>query len=78
MYVCMFFEDFSRLRALAEPKVVLYDRAVDNSLLRYVFSGVLFSAWAWHVIIEIGLKLWSGQLRPQLQVILAQIHRYQN
>ena len=52
IYVCMFIEDFSRLRALTESKVVSYVRVVDNTLLRHVFfSAVVFPARAWHVII---------------------------
>ena len=37
--VCFSFEDFSRLRALAEPKVVPYGRVVDNTLLKHVFRS---------------------------------------
>ena len=74
MYVCIFFKDFWRLRALTEPKMVPYGRVVDNTLLRHVFSAVVIPARAWHVIeVPIGLTLWSGQLPPQLHVILAQI-----
>ena len=62
MYVCMFFKDFSRLRALPEPKMVPYGRMVDNTLLRHVFSAVVIPARAWHAIeVPIGLTLWSGQ-----------------
>ena len=50
MFVC-FFEDFSRLRALTEPKVVPYGRVVDKTLLRHVFSAVMFPGRAWHVIV---------------------------
>ena len=46
----MLFEDFSRLRALTEPKVVSYGRVVDNTLPRHVFSAVVFPVRAWHVI----------------------------
>ena len=75
-YVCMFFEDFSRLRALTGPKVVPYDRVVDTALLRHVFSAVMFAGIAWRVIvIPIGLTLWPGQLSPQVYMILAQILR---
>ena len=72
-----FFEDFSVLTALTEPEVVPYGNVVDNTLLRLVFSAVVFPARAW-IVIPIGLALWSGQLPPQLQVILAQILHYQN
>ena len=48
IYVCMFFEVFSRLRALTEPKVVRYGRALDNSWLRHVFIAVVFPAIEWH------------------------------
>ena len=44
IYVCMFFENFLRLRALAEPKVVPYDRVLDNILLSHVFSAVVLPA----------------------------------
>ena len=58
MYVCMFFENFSRLRGLTEPKMVPYSRIVDNTLLRYVFSAVVITARAWRVIeVPIGLTL---------------------
>ena len=58
MIVCMVFKDFSRLRALKEPKKVPYGRAVDNRLLRHVFSAVVIPARAWHVIeVLIGLSL---------------------
>ena len=40
IYVCMFFEDFSRLRAFTEPKVVPYGGFVGNTLLRHVLSAV--------------------------------------
>ena len=63
MYVCMLFVDFSRLRALTEPKVVPYGRVVDNKLLRHAFSAVVFPARAWHVIVvPIGLTLWAGAI----------------
>ena len=56
MYVCMFFKDFSRLRALTEPKMDTIGRMVDNTLLRHVFSVVVIPARAWHVIeVPIGL-----------------------
>ena len=81
MYICIYvfyvFEDFSRLRALTEPKVVPYGRVLDNILLRHVFSAAVFSAKAWHVIVvPKGLTLWPEQLPPQLHVILAQIFFY--
>ena len=38
MYVCMFFKDFSRPRALTEPKMVPYGMVVDNTLLRHFFK----------------------------------------
>ena len=44
--IALSLEDFSRLRALTELKVVSYDRVVDNTLLRHVFSEVLFLARA--------------------------------
>ena len=44
LYVCMFFEVFSRLRGLTEPKVVPYGSVLDNKLLRHVFSVVVFPA----------------------------------
>ena len=75
----MVFNDFSRLRALTEPKIVPYGMVVDNTLLKHVFSAVVIPARAWHVIIvPIGLTLLSGPLPPQMHVILAQILRYQN
>ena len=75
----MFFEDFLRLRALKEPKMVPYGRVVDNALIRDAFSAVVFPVRAWHVIVvSIGLTLWSVQMPPQLRAILAQIFRYQN
>ena len=46
----MFFEDFSGLRAFTEPKVVPYGRFLDNTLLKHVFSPVVFPARACHVI----------------------------
>ena len=53
------FEDFSTLRALTGPKVVRYDKVVDNTLLGHV----LFPRRAWHaIVVPIGLTLWSGQL----------------
>ena len=68
-----------RLNALIKPKEVPYGRVVDNKLLRHVLSTVVFPARAWHVIIVfLGLTLWSGQLPPQLHVILAQMLRYQS
>ena len=51
LYACMFFEVFSRLRALTEPKVVPYGTVLDNALLRHVFSAVVLPARAWHVIV---------------------------
>ena len=59
VYVCMFFfEDFSRLRALARPKVEPYDRVMHNTLLTHLFGEVMFPGIAWHVIIvPIGLTL---------------------
>ena len=51
LYACMFFEVFSRLRALTEPKVVPYDRVLDNILLRHVFSTAVFPARARCVIV---------------------------
>ena len=51
MYACMFFGIFSRQRALTEPKVVPYGRVLDNTLLRHVFSAVVFPTRAWHVIV---------------------------
>ena len=79
VYVCMFFEDFPRLRALTEPKLASYDRVLDNTMLRHAFGAVLLLARAWHgILVPIGLALWSGQLPPQLHVILAHIIRYQN
>ena len=75
----MFFKDFSKLRALTEPKMVPYARVVDNTLLRNVFSAVVMPARAWHMIeVPIGLTLWSRQLPPPLHEILAHILRYQN
>ena len=38
IYVCRFFEDFSRLLALTEPKVLLYGRVVDNTLIGHVLA----------------------------------------
>ena len=56
MYACMFFKDFSRLRALTEPKMVPYGRVVDNTLLRHVLSAVVIPGRVWHVIeVPIGL-----------------------
>ena len=49
MFVC-FSEVFSRLRALTVLKVVPYGRVFDNTLLRHIFSPVVFPATAWHVI----------------------------
>ena len=79
-YVCVYvFQGFLRLRALTEPKMVRYGRVVDSTLLRHVFSAVVIPVRVWHVIeVPIGLTLWSGQLPPQLHVILAQILCYQN
>ena len=46
-------------------------------LLVTPFSAVVLPSKAWHVIVfPTGLALWSGQLPPQLHVILAQIRRY--
>ena len=74
LYVCMGFENFSRLVAPTEPKVVPYGRVLDNTLLRHVFSAAVFSARALLVIVvPIGLTLWSVQLPLQLHVILAEI-----
>ena len=53
MFVC-FSRIFSRLRALTEPRVIRYGMVVDNTLLRHVFSAVVFPARAWRVI-PIGL-----------------------
>ena len=79
MYACMSFKDFSRLKALTEPKMVPYGRMVDNTLLRHAFSALVTPGRAWHVIeAPISLTLWSGQLPPQLHVILTQILRCQN
>ena len=65
LYACMFFEVFSRLRALTEPKVVPYGTVLDNALLRHGLSAVVFPARAWHVNTErssyIGFTLWPGQ-----------------
>ena len=49
----MFFEVFSRLTALTEPIVVPdgTGRVLDNTLLRHVFSAVVFPARAWHMIV---------------------------
>ena len=52
----MLFKNFSRLRALTEPKMLSYGKMVDNSLLRHVFSAAVIPARAWHVIeVPIGL-----------------------
>ena len=65
IYVCMSFNDFSRPRALEGPKVVRYGRVVNNTLLRHVFSAVMFPRRVWHVIVvPMGLTLWSGQSSP--------------
>ena len=63
MYICLYvFEDFSRLRALTGPKVVPDGMVLDNTLLRHVFSAVMFLERACQVIaVPIGLTLWSGQ-----------------
>ena len=74
VYVCMVFANIWRFKAPSESKVVPYDSHVNSTLLRHVFSAVVTPARAWHVIeVPIGLTLWSGQLPPQLHVILAQI-----
>ena len=47
MFVCLHvFDYFSRLGALAEPKVVLYGRVLDNTLLMHASSAVVFPARA--------------------------------
>ena len=51
MYVGMFFDVFSGLRALTESKVVPYGSVLNNTLLRHVFSAVVFPARAWRVIV---------------------------
>ena len=51
MLYVMFFKDFSRLRALTELKGVPYGRVMDYTLVRYVFSAVVFPARAWHMIL---------------------------
>ena len=53
----MFFEVFSRLRALLNRKCYLpYARVLDNTLLRHVFNAVVCPTKAWHVIVvPIGL-----------------------
>ena len=62
VYTCLHvFEDFSRLKALAEPKVVPCGRVTANTLLRqwHVLSvfPVVFLARTWQVIgVLIGLK----------------------
>ena len=47
----MYFEDFSRLRALAEPKRVPYGRFLDDTLLRHALSALVFPAREWHVTV---------------------------
>ena len=66
VYIFVFFEDFSRLRILTKPKVVVYGRVVHITLFRHVFSAVVFPSRQWHaIIVLISLTLWSGQLPPQ-------------
>ena len=65
-YVCRVFEDFSRLRTLTEPRVVPYGKVVNNTLLRLIFTAVVFLARGWQLIlVPIDLSLWSGQLPAQ-------------
>ena len=48
---CLFFGDFSGLRAPEEVEVAPYEKALDDTLLRHVFSAVDFLVRTWYVII---------------------------
>ena len=67
MHICLYVsEDFSGLRALTEPNVVPYGSGLDNTLLRHVFSAVVFPARAWGVIRESGHGLDTFLFRRHL------------
>ena len=79
LYVCMFFLDFSKLRALTDSRVVYIVCQDRGRVLRHACGAVGFPARAWQVIVvPIGLTLWSEQLPSQMHVILALSFRYQN
>ena len=81
IFVC--FEDFFGCRALAKPKMVQYDKIVDNALLRHISSAAGFPASSWHVIVAGSHRVkiminWSVDLLPlrlHNDMILAQIFR---
>ena len=52
LFVCMFFKDISRYKALSESKVASDCSAVNSTLHRHDISGVRFLTSARHVKIE--------------------------
>ena len=77
MYVSFFFEDSSAPRAVIQAKSES-DTNLDNTLVGRVISAMGLPARISNVfMVPMLLRLRSGELPPQLHVILAQILRYQ-